>query len=102
MSPRSRDVITTPNRTGMLTRLKIQEALIHLLETRPYREVTMTEVARRSRISPAAVYQYHPNIETMILRVAEALEASNTKLPAHLSLVVSLLRFESEKFPRTR
>lgn len=83
-----------PNKQGAVTRIKIQESLLVLLANKPWREITIIDIARLSDISPAAVYVYHGNLDSLALATADRLDSENTELPPHLALVAALLRFE--------
>ncbi|MQY12970.1 hypothetical protein SRB5_31100 [Streptomyces sp. RB5] len=60
-------------RRGQATRTKLLECLGEMLDSSPYRDVTVIDVARRAGTSPATFYQYFPDVEGAVLELAEAM-----------------------------
>jgi AcrR family transcriptional regulator len=58
-------------RRAQETRRKLLDATAELLESRPLLDVTVVEVARRVGTSPAAFYQYFPNVREAVLALAD-------------------------------
>lgn len=85
-----------PGVRGQATARKCQDALLSLLSTTVWREVTVIDIARLTGLSPASVYQYYPHLDALALATADRLSSEGTELPEHLALVAALLRFEYE------
>jgi AcrR family transcriptional regulator len=62
-----------PGRRGMATRRRLLDALAAMLETTPYRDLKVVDVARAAGTSPATYYQYFPHVEAGVLALAEQL-----------------------------
>jgi AcrR family transcriptional regulator len=60
-------------------------ATAELLASRPYRAVTVTDVARAAGTSPATFYQYFADLDSMVLAVAEDVARDGARLSAPLS-----------------
>ena len=58
-------------RRAQETRRKLLDATAELLESRPLLDLTVVEVARRVGTSPAAFYQYFPNVHEAVLALAD-------------------------------
>jgi AcrR family transcriptional regulator len=64
---------TPKSRRGEVARERLVVAARELLETVPYRDLKVSEIAQRANASKAAFYQYYSNIEDIILAlVADA------------------------------
>jgi AcrR family transcriptional regulator len=59
-------------RRGQATRQKLLDCLGDMLDSSPYRDVKVIDVARRAGTSPATFYQYFPDVEGAVLELAEA------------------------------
>jgi len=71
--PRSPDG-RAPGRRGLATRQRLLDSLAELLTTTPYRDVTVTDVARGAKTSPATYYQYFADIESAVIALALVVE----------------------------
>jgi AcrR family transcriptional regulator len=60
-------------RRGQATRQKLLECLSEMLNTSPYRDVKVIDVARMAGTSPATFYQYFPDVEGAVLELAEGM-----------------------------
>ncbi|EDY49268.1 TetR/AcrR family transcriptional regulator [Streptomyces clavuligerus] len=70
-----------PTQRGLQTRQKLMDATIELLATRSYRDIKVLDVAKTVGTSPAAFYQYFPDIEGVVLEASQLLaEETNTAL----------------------
>lgn len=72
-------------RRGQATRQKLLDCLGDMLDSSPYRDVKVIDVARKAGTSPATFYQYFPDVEGAVLELAEAMAkeaASLTQLVA--------------------
>ncbi|ONH33142.1 TetR family transcriptional regulator [Pseudofrankia asymbiotica] len=69
-APRAADG-RVPGRRGLATRARLLDCAAAMLETTPYRELTVTDVAREAGTSPATFYQYFVDMETAMLALAE-------------------------------
>jgi AcrR family transcriptional regulator len=58
-------------RRAQETRRRLLDATAELLESRPLLDLTVVEVARRAGTSPAAFYQYFPNVHEALLALAD-------------------------------
>ncbi|WBB58671.1 TetR family transcriptional regulator [Streptomyces sp. WMMC500] len=58
-------------RRGQATRTKLLACLGEMLDSSPYRDVKVIDVARRAGTSPATFYQYFPDVEGAVLELAE-------------------------------
>jgi AcrR family transcriptional regulator len=77
--------VRAPGRRGSVTRERLMAATAELLATRPYRAVTVTDVARAAGTSPATFYQYFADLESMVLALAEDVARDGARLSAPLS-----------------
>lgn len=73
-----------PGRRGTATRERLLASTAELLARKPYRSITVTEIARGARTSPATYYQYFLDIESAVLALAEASAAEGAELSAPL------------------
>jgi AcrR family transcriptional regulator len=62
-----------PGARGRRTRQRLLDATVELLSTTSWRSVTVTDIARRARTSPATFYQYFGNVEEAIQVLAEGM-----------------------------
>jgi AcrR family transcriptional regulator len=62
-----------PGRRGLATRRRLLDTLREMLETTPYRDLKVVDVARAAGTSPATFYQYFPQVESAVLALAEEL-----------------------------
>nr|WP_198543454.1 TetR family transcriptional regulator [Pseudofrankia sp. BMG5.36] len=69
-APRAADG-RVPGRRGLATRARLLDCAAAMLETTPYRELTVTDVTREAGTSPATFYQYFVDMETAMLALAE-------------------------------
>jgi AcrR family transcriptional regulator len=60
-------------------------ATAELLAAKPYRGITVTEVARAAGTSPATYYQYFADLESMVLALAEDAAREGAQLSAPLA-----------------
>lgn len=51
-----------------------------MLDTSPYRDVKVIDVARRAGTSPATFYQYFPDVEGAVLELADSMAKEGTGL----------------------
>ncbi|UED85778.1 TetR family transcriptional regulator [Streptomyces profundus] len=58
-------------RRGQATRQKLLDCLGKMLNSSPYRDVKVIDVARKAGTSPATFYQYFPDVEAAVLEIAE-------------------------------
>lgn len=58
-------------RRGRETRRRLLDATIALLDSVPYRELRVVDIAREAGTSPATFYQYFGDVEDAVLVVAE-------------------------------
>jgi AcrR family transcriptional regulator len=73
-----------PGRIGTATRERLLASTAELLAAKPYRSITVTEVARGARTSPATYYQYFLDIESAVLALAEVTAQDGAQLSAPL------------------
>lgn len=72
-------------RRGEATRQKFLEAVEELLEEGTYRELTVTDIARRAGTSPATFYQYFSAAEDAVLALARAtVDIAGPELASHI------------------
>jgi AcrR family transcriptional regulator len=71
----------TPGQRGRATRERLLVCTAALLEQRPYRDVTVIEIARRAGTSPATFYQYFPDVEAAVLDLAQRMAEQAQQLP---------------------
>ncbi len=71
----------TPGQRGLATRDRLVACTAELLEERPYRDVTVIEIARRAATSPATFYQYFPDVEAAVLVLAQDMAKQGERLP---------------------
>jgi AcrR family transcriptional regulator len=74
--PLAEDELVAPGgrrlgRRAQETRRRLLDATAELLESRPLLDLTVVEVARRVGTSPAAFYQYFPNVHEAVLALAD-------------------------------
>lgn len=67
-------------RRGQATRQKLLDCLSEMLNTSPYRDVKVIDVARMAGTSPATFYQYFPDVEGAVLELAEGMAREGTSL----------------------
>src|ERR687897_43239 len=60
-----------PGRRGRATRRRLLDQTAAMLRERPYRDVTVIEIARAAGTSPATFYQYFADVEAAVLVLAE-------------------------------
>jgi len=69
---------------ALLTRRRLLEATVELLDTSSVRDISVVEIARRAGTSPATFYQYFKDVGEATLRLAE--EAAGA-VPAVVELI---------------
>ncbi len=69
-------------RRGQATRQKLLECLREMLDTSPYRDVKVIDVARMAGTSPATFYQYFQDVESAILEIAHDMAKDGQRLKA--------------------
>jgi AcrR family transcriptional regulator len=74
-----------PGRRGMATRQRLLDSVAALLASTPYRDITVTDVARGAQTSPATYYQYFADIESAVIALAEVVEHDSTLASALLA-----------------
>ena len=62
-----------PGRRGRATRRRLLDTTLALLETTPYRELRVVDIAREAGTSPATFYQYFADVEAAVLVLAAEL-----------------------------
>jgi AcrR family transcriptional regulator len=67
-------------RRGQATRQKLLDCLSEMLDTSPYRDVKVIDVARMAGTSPATFYQYFPDVEGAVLELAEEMAKEGQSL----------------------
>lgn len=67
-------------RRGQATRQKLLDCLGEMLNTSPYRDVKVIDVARMAGTSPATFYQYFPDVEGAVLELAEEMAKEGASL----------------------
>jgi AcrR family transcriptional regulator len=67
-------------RRGQATRQKLLDCLGDMLNTSPYRDVKVIDVARMAGTSPATFYQYFPDVEGAVLELAEEMAKEGASL----------------------
>lgn len=73
-----------PGRRGQLTRRRLLDATTVLLETLPYRDVKVVDIAREAGTSPATFYQYFSDVEEAVLAIADEMASAVGPLLASL------------------
>lgn len=91
----ARDKTSTPSARGIATRIQLQESFLELLRTTAWSKLTVIDIARHAKVSPATFYQYHASLDALAMHVSTRLGALNKPVPEHLAKVVALLTFES-------
>ena len=74
---------------AMLTRRRLLEATVELLDTSSVRDISVVEIARRAGTSPATFYQYFKDVGEATLRLAE--EAAD-EVPTVVELITGSWR----------
>ncbi|NUU24491.1 MAG: TetR/AcrR family transcriptional regulator [Streptomycetaceae bacterium] len=69
-------------RRGQATRQKLLDCLREMLDTSPYRDVKVIDVARMAGTSPATFYQYFQDVESAILEIANDMAKDGQRLKA--------------------
>ncbi|MBL7625954.1 TetR family transcriptional regulator [Frankia nepalensis] len=69
-----------PGRRGLATRARLLECAAAMLQTTPYRELTVTDISREAGTSPATFYQYFVDMETAMLALAEQVADQGAEL----------------------
>ncbi|MDT0379331.1 TetR family transcriptional regulator [Streptomyces sp. DSM 42041] len=67
-------------RRGQATRQKLLDRLGEMLNSSPYRDVKVIDVARKAGTSPATFYQYFPDVEGAVLELADAVAKEGANL----------------------
>ncbi|MBA0053284.1 TetR/AcrR family transcriptional regulator [Streptomyces sp. AJS327] len=67
-------------RRGQATRQKLLDCLSEMLNSSPYRDVKVIDVARRAGTSPATFYQYFPDVEGAVLELANTMAKDSAQL----------------------
>lgn len=67
-------------RRGQATRQKLLDCLSEMLNSSPYRDVKVIDVARKAGTSPATFYQYFPDVEGAVLEIAEQMASESSSL----------------------
>jgi AcrR family transcriptional regulator len=67
-------------RRGQATRQKLLDCLGEMLNSSPYRDVRVIDVARKAGTSPATFYQYFPDVEGAVLELAESMATESATL----------------------
>jgi AcrR family transcriptional regulator len=62
------------------TRARLLDCLREQLDEARFREITVTQLARMAGTSPAAFYQYFPDIDTALLALAQDVAAGGARL----------------------
>ncbi|ADP83095.1 regulatory protein TetR [Pseudofrankia inefficax] len=78
-APRAADG-RVPGRRGLATRARLLECAATMLESTPYRELTVTDISREAGTSPATFYQYFVDMETAMLVLAEQVADQGAQL----------------------
>ncbi len=73
-----------PGRRGQLTRRRLLDATMVLLEALPYRDVKVVDIAREAGTSPATFYQYFSDVEEAVLAIADEMASAVGPLLASL------------------
>jgi AcrR family transcriptional regulator len=73
-----------PGRRGQLTRRRLLDATMALLESLPYRDVKVVDIAREAGTSPATFYQYFADVEEAVLAIADEMASAVGPLLASL------------------
>ena len=64
----------------MATRQRLLDCTEALLTSTPYRDITVTDIARAANTSPATFYQYFLDIESAVIALAEVTGADGARL----------------------
>jgi AcrR family transcriptional regulator len=67
-------------RRGQATRQKLLDCLGEMLNSSPYRDVKVIDVARKAGTSPATFYQYFPDVEGAVLELADSVVKESASL----------------------
>ena len=67
-------------RRGQATRQKLLDRLGEMLNSSPYRDVKVIDVARKAGTSPATFYQYFPDVEGAVLELADSMARESASL----------------------
>lgn len=67
-------------RRGQATRRKLLDCTRDALAREPYRDVKVTDIARRAGTSPATFYQYFPDVEHAVLALSEEVAGETDRL----------------------
>src|SRR5690606_23568711 len=62
-----------PGTRGLATRGKLIEATRNAVQTVPYRDISLSAIAREAGTSPATFYHYFKDLDTAILELAESM-----------------------------
>ena len=73
-----------PGRRGQLTRRRLLDATMVSLESLPYRDVKVVDIAREAGTSPATFYQYFADVEEAVLAIADEMASAVGPLLASL------------------
>jgi AcrR family transcriptional regulator len=73
-----------PGRRGLATRQRLISCTVTMLATTSYRDLKVIDITREAGTSPATFYQYFPDIETVVLSVAEQTADEGTRLRAYI------------------
>lgn len=72
LSEKQRQTLILNNReSNQIVRESIQEALLQLMEKKPFAEIKMTEVINRSGISRSALYRNYKTRESIVLDILD-------------------------------
>lgn len=71
-----------PKRRGLVTRQRLLDATRTELGKRPYRSLTVADIAREADTSPSTFYQYFPRIDLAVLELAQEVVADRGRLSA--------------------
>lgn len=85
----------TRNRRGEAKRTAFLDALETQLRFTPWREITVPELARFIKASPASFYCYWSTLDAAALAMCERIQADGRVLDRHLLLLFRLLEFEA-------
>lgn len=69
-----------PGRRGRATRQKLLECTAEMLQSTPFRDLKVVDIARGAGTSPATFYQYFPEVESAILVLAEEMAIEGVAL----------------------
>jgi AcrR family transcriptional regulator len=65
---------------ALATRQRLADALAYFLNSQPFRDIKVIDIARRAGTSPATFYQYFSSIEDALLLVAHPVVQQSTQL----------------------